>query len=176
MSSSELETDDEDYFTIDTLSNEDLKAIAANPEYKTLLRELLNDGDHTADPGDRLSDGNASDLDTSTGANTTSRDEEQSYVGADTATSVIQAAHTPNRVSGASDSEPPPSKRRKEGNGDEPSTSGLFDPVLAGTEEDEYQFAPPKMISDYLERHFRRSLTKEERKAMLKVDPKPKHL
>ena len=80
---------------------------------------------------------------------------------------------TPNRVAGMGDSEPPPAKRRKEGDGDEPSTSGLFDLVLAGTEEDEYQFTPPKVISNYLEKHFRRSLTKKERKAMLKADPKP---
>ena len=31
----------------------------------------------------------------------------------------------------------------------------------------------PKVIADYLEKHFRRSLTKRERKAMLKADPKP---
>ena len=64
-------------------------------------------------------------------------------------------------------------KRKREGDGEEPSMPGLFDPVLAGTEEDEYQFTPPKVISNYLEKHFRRSLTKKERKAMLKADPKP---
>ena len=53
---------------------------------------------------------------------------------------------TPNRVTGMGDYEPPPTKR-KEGDGKEPSTSDLFDPVLAGTGEDEYQFTLPKMIS-----------------------------
>ena len=33
-------------------------------------------------------------------------------------------------------------------------------------EDDNYQFTPPKMISNY---HFQRSLTKKERKAMLKA-------
>ena len=65
-------------------------------------------------------------------------------------------------------------EREKGGGGEEPSTPGLLDPVLvAGTEEDKYQFTPPRVISNYSEKHFRRSLTKEERKAMLKADPKP---
>ena len=58
------------------------------------------------------------------------------------------------------DNEPSPAKRM-EGDGDEPSTSGLFDPVLAGTEEDKYQFTPPKVISNYLEKHFQHSLIKK---------------
>jgi hypothetical protein len=157
MGDSESEIDEEDYLTIDTLSKEDLTAIVANPRYKTLLTELLNDSDHSADPEDRLSDGNTSDLDTSSSANPASRGE---------------LPATPNQVTGTGDNGPPPAKR-KEGDGYEPSTSGPFDPVLAGTQEDEYQFTPPKVISNYLEKHFRRSLTKKERKAMLKADPKP---
>ena len=71
-----------------------------------------------------------------------------------------------------SDDEPPHRKRKKEGGGEEPSTPGLLDPVLAGTEEDKYQFTPPRVISNYSEKHFRRSSTKKERKAVLKADPK----
>ena len=159
MSTSESEIEDEDYITIDALSKEDLTAIVANPRYKTLLTELLNDSDHSADPEDRLLDGTTSDLDTSSGANPVTRDE---------------LPATPNRVTGLGDNaEPPQAKRQKGDDDDKPSTSGPFDPVLAGTEEDEYQFTPPKVISNYLEKHFRRSLTKKERKAMLKADPKP---
>ena len=158
MSASESEIEGDDFVSVDALLKEDLTAIVGNPRYKTLLTELLNVSDHSADPEDRLSDGTTSDLDTSNGANPTTRDE---------------LPATPNRVAGMGDNEPPPAKRRKEGDGDEPSTSGLFDPVLAGTEEDEYQFTPPKVISNYLEKHFRRCLTKKERKAMLKADPKP---
>ena len=55
-------------------------------------------------------------------------------------------------------------------------TSGLFDPVIAGSEEDEQHFSPPKVVCDYLEKHFRCSLTTRERKAMLKADPKPSTL
>ena len=49
----------------------------------------------------------------------------------------------------------------------------VFDPILAGSEEDEYHFKPHKLVKDYLETHFRRCLSKKERKAMLKADPKP---
>ena len=55
----------------------------------------------------------------------------------------------------------------------EASTSKCFDPVLAGCDQDEYHFQPHKVIKEYLGKHFRRSLTKKERKAMLKADPKP---
>ena len=120
-----------------SLSKEDLTAIVVNHRYKTLLTELLNDSDHSADPKDRLLDGNTSDLDTSNGANPATRDEEL-------------AAETLNRGGSTGDDELPPVKRRKEGDCDEPSTSGLFDPVLADTEQDEYQFIPPRMISNKL--------------------------
>ena len=53
MSTSESEIEDEDYITIDALSKEDLTAIVANPRYKALLTELLNDSDRSADPEDR---------------------------------------------------------------------------------------------------------------------------
>ena len=154
MSSSESESEDSDFVTIDALSKEDLTAIVANPRYKMLLTELLNISDLSANPEDRTSGGTTPDLGTGNGANPATRDED-----------------SPN-LNREGDDEPP-AKRRKEGGDDGPSTSGLFDPVMAGTEEDEYQFTPPKVIADYLEKHFRRSLTKRERKAMLKADPKP---
>lgn len=141
MSDSGLEIDEDDYVTMDMLSKEDLTAIVANPKYKT----LLNNSDPSADPEDRLSDGSSSDLDTSSSANPASRD---------------RLPATPNRMTGMGDDEPPPAQR-KEGSGEELSTSGLFDPILSGT-EDENRFIPPKVISNYLEKHFRRSLTKKE--------------
>ena len=61
------------------------------PRYKTLLTELLSDSDLSANPEDRLSDGNTSDLATSSGANPASRD---------------KLSATPNRVTGMSDDEP----------------------------------------------------------------------
>ena len=111
MSDSGSEIDEDDYVTMDTLSKEDLTAIVANSRYKTLLTELLNDSDPSADPEDRLSDGSTSDLDTSSGTNPASRD---------------KLPATPNQVTGMGDNEPPPTKRKKEGDGEEPSTSGLL--------------------------------------------------
>ena len=64
MSALESDSEDSDFITIDTLSKEDLTAIVANPRYKTLLTELLNVSDHSANPEDRVSDGTTSDLDT----------------------------------------------------------------------------------------------------------------
>ena len=52
------------------------------------------------------------------------------------------------------------------------STTKVFDPILAGSEEDEYQFKPHKVVKNYLETHFRCCLSKKERKAMLKADLK----
>ena len=49
MSSSEQDSDVEDYLTLDTLSEVDLAAIARNPRY--LLTELLDHGEDPADPG-----------------------------------------------------------------------------------------------------------------------------
>lgn len=103
MSASESEIEGEDYITLDTLSKEDLTAIVANPRYKMLLTELLNDSDHPLEPEDRLSGGNTTDLDTNDGANPANRDEDL-------------AAKTPNRESSAGDDGPPPVKRRREMN------------------------------------------------------------
>ena len=74
MSDSGSEINEDDYVTMDTLSKEDLTATVANPRYKTLLTKLLNNSDPSADPEDRLPDGNTSDLDTSSGANPASCD------------------------------------------------------------------------------------------------------
>ena len=46
----------------------------------------------------------------------------------------------------------------------------MFDPIKS---EDEYHFKPHKVVKDYLETHFCHCLSKKERKAMLKADPKP---
>ena len=54
-----------------------------------------------------------------------------------------------------------------------PPNSLIIMAIVAGTEEDEYHFKPPEVVKDYLEKHFRRSLSKKERKAMIKADPRP---
>ena len=101
ISTSGSESEEEDYITLDVLSKEDLTTIVANPRYKTLLIELLNDSDHSADPEDRLSDGNTSNLDTSNGADPATCDEGL-------------VAEILNQGGSTGDDELPPVKRRKE--------------------------------------------------------------
>ena len=78
--------------------------------------------------------------------------------------------------SSGQDDPPAPKRPRLDNEGASSSETYLFDPVMAGTEEDECHFTPPEVVNDYLERHFRRSLSKKERTAMLKRDPKPSTL
>ena len=49
----------------------------------------------------------------------------------------------------------------------------FFDPSLEQEDRDEFRVDVPQGIEKYLNRHFRKSLTKEERTAMLKKHPKP---
>ena len=65
----------------------------------------------------------------------------------------------------------PPHKRGSKDSETATSRAPVFDPVLAGSEEDEYHFKPHQVIHNYMERHFRRTLSKKERKAMIKADP-----
>ena len=48
-----------------------------------------------------------------------------------------------------------------------------FNPELEKEDKEEFKTKVPKTVGKYLEKHFRRSLSKEERTAMLKKYPKP---
>ena len=174
MASWELEIEEEDYLTLSTLSDEDLTT-AANPKYRMLLTELLNEGIH----GDNPQDDPLEDIDPEStmrlGADPNSHVHVRSDLGADPTTihakgtSALDQVRTDDQL----DSEPPPAKKLKKDDDSESTTSSLFDPVIAGSEEDLYHFTPPKVVKDFLERHFHHGLTKRERKAMSKADPKP---
>ena len=47
-----------------------------------------------------------------------------------------------------------------------------FDPSKE-KETEEFRFKAPKVVNSYMEKHFQRTLSKEERTAMLRVHPKP---
>ena len=47
-----------------------------------------------------------------------------------------------------------------------------FDPSKK-KETEEFRFKAPKVVNSYMEKHFQRTLSKEERTAMLRVHPKP---
>ena len=48
-----------------------------------------------------------------------------------------------------------------------------FDPSLDKEDREEFKFVVPSTVGTYLEKHFRRALSKEERTAMLRKHPKP---
>ena len=62
-------------------------------------------------------------------------------------------------------------KRRKLEAGNKDLTSP-FDPSKE-KETEEFRFRAPNVVNSYMEKHFRRTLSKEERTAMLRVHPKP---
>ena len=47
-----------------------------------------------------------------------------------------------------------------------------FDPTLEREDKDDFKVKVPTTIERYIDKHFRRSLSKEERTAMLKRHPK----
>ena len=48
-----------------------------------------------------------------------------------------------------------------------------FDPTLEREDKDNFKVKVPTTIERYIDKHFRRSLSKEERTAMIKRHPKP---
>ena len=71
----------------------------------------------------------------------------------------------------------PPTKRLKTASSQLSSSSESedesFNPILEREDKDDFKVTVPKAIGKYVEKHFRRSLSKEERTAMLKRHPKP---
>ena len=62
-------------------------------------------------------------------------------------------------------------KRRKLEVGNKDLTTP-FDPSKE-KEAEEFRFRAPNVVNSYMEKHFRRTVSKEERTAMLSVHPKP---
>ena len=171
---------EEDCITLEALSEDDLRSIALNPKYSQLLSELLGNerqpedirSDDTVENEVCISEGSVADPTTS--------DKHSEDLAADPANSLSRDT-APDRASPSSlgkrsssvDEEQPPAKKLKVNSEAGCSAAKVFDPILAGSEEDEYHFKPHKVVKDYLETHFCRCLSKKERKAMLKADPKP---
>ena len=164
----------DDSVSIDALTQDDLVAISSDPRYRQLLNELLE-----APLGNQSSTDNTS-SDTNIGNGTDPTIPPPSVVQPD------QLATSPgsgqsNVVSrlllesvlgkrGSTDLDPPPGSKR----GDKPLHSAQpFDPTLDREDKEDFRFTAPKQITEYLEKHFRRGLSKEERTAMLKRHPKP---
>ena len=165
----------EDRICLDTLSEEDLSHIATNERYKQLLVDLL--GPSITLPGDGKEGKSVDSTPQSKSAADPSRIQ---VVGADHpscsptgSTSSLDRDNVPYSENHGhnepSEDDPPPAKRpRKENQGEY-----LFDPVEVG-KKDDFHFNPPEVVKKYIEKYFRRVLSKQERAAMLKADPKPK--
>ena len=70
----------------------------------------------------------------------------------------------------------PPAKKTKvspQSSSASESEDESFDPTLEREDEDDFKRKVPKTIEKYIDKHFRRSLSKEERTAMLRRHPKP---
>ena len=171
MVSSELENKEEDYLTLSTLSDEGLTLTAANPKYRSFLTELLNEGIHTRMTLQRTLILNLPrDLVLTPPLLSMYR-----VVLVLTPPPLLQKVPLPltRHVQMTSQKV---SYHQQKSWGRMMTVNPLhpaYDSVIAGSEEDLYHFTPLKVVKDYLERHFCCSLTKRERKAMLKADLKP---
>ena len=170
---------DEDRIRLDALSEEDLSYIASSEKYSQLLREQLPDKEAPAsiDPSGESVDSAPRSTPPATEADHPGRRElskDHIQPGADPTTArnthipsslnpdqVVRGGQTQAEETSLSGDEdvtpegPLPKRLRLEGEAG-PSSLGvefeyLFDPVMAGTEEDEYHFTPPEVVSNYLE-------------------------
>lgn len=198
VSDSESDTEKE-VVSLGALSQDELLYIAGNSKYRSILSDLLapymeeslsettsvQTADHTDDQPEK-------------GANPTvyklpSRQEG----GADTSPSIAKkgALKRPSEGSSSqpkkrqrmspkgtrkrkSETEaftPPPKKSKSSSQSSSASESGdeSFDPTLEREDKDEFKMKVPRTVEKYIDKHFRRSLSKEERTAMLKRHPKP---
>ena len=88
------------------------------------------------------------------------------------------AAHKRKTLQSESTSAPSSKRRRMESHSDSSESdsedeSGGFNPTLEQEDRDEFRMDVPRPVAKYVNRHFRKALTKEERTAMLKKHPKP---
>lgn len=192
---------EKDIVSLDALSQEELQYIVGNSTYRDILSDLLSpfvDGD--SETGSVVSaDHTVTDNQSQKSAKPVvyklaNRQEK----GADTSSfqAKKKALKRPSEGSGSSPSkkrrrvESEISRKRKSGAGAlvspakklkvSPQSSSAsesenesFDPTLEREDKDDFKVKVPRTIEKYIDKHFRRSLSKEERTAMLKRHPKP---
>ena len=176
--------DSEDAVSLKALSDEDLAYIAKNPIYRAMLQDLISPIIEESGGGHTSADNTSSSSRTGRGTDTTrsreanrvpdqhadESDESEAEEQSDQDTATIIVEKICHALGKRKKSTLTASKRQKEGEGEEPR---LFDPSLDREDKDEYKFDPPKVVTKYLEQHFRKGLAKDERTAMLKKHPKP---
>ena len=153
---------EEDCITLEPLSEDGLHSIALNPKYRQLILELLGNErqpediwpDNSLENEMRISEGSVADP--------TISDEHSEGLVADPASSLPRdtaldraSPSSLGKRSSLVDEKQPPAKKQKMNPEASCSTTEVFDPILAGSEEDKYHFKPHKVVKDYLETHFR---------------------
>ena len=174
----------EDMVSLKALSDGDLAYIAKNPGYRSMLQDILapiirensNKGRSADNTGPSNSEGCG--IDTTRPAQRTRVPDQHSGSGEssdeesdeDATTAILEKlSHTLGKRKRKKSSQSA-RKLQKLDVGEDPQ---LFDPSLDREDKDEYKFDVPEVIGKYLEQHFRKGLSKEERTAMLKRHPKP---
>ena len=187
--------------SIDVLSSEELQHIVHNARYREVLSDLLKPSVDRrdelisgAESGDSA-DHTVTDDQSERGADHTRslrihrlQPATRQKRGADTSRPAL-TKNTSQRPEGArvsessregnrkrrqgSDTPGPSSKRTKTASDQSSDEEEYFDPTLEREDREEFKVKVPKKIQKYVEKHFRRSLSKEERTAMLRKHPKP---
>ena len=175
----------EDAVSLSALSEDDLTHIANNPQYRAMLQDLLSpymgESSVSTEPADTLDSGRGTDPTRHQSEGATAPDQRLARLGSSAETT---ARETLRRISEAlkrstEEVNLPTAKRQRLCDSDsdvysETSTTlPTFDPSLDKEDKEEFRFEAPDQVTAYLEKHFRRSLSKEERTAMLRKHPKP---
>ena len=168
----------DDAVSIDaSVTEEDLVSISKDPRYRQLLTELLE----VPQDNQSSTDNTSSDANVGNGTDTTIPPSDvvqpdQLATPPGSRQSNIVRRLLMEGVLGkrrSADLDPPPGSKRGNQSLEPHHSAQLFDPTLDREDKEDFRFTAPKQITEYLEKHFRRGLSKEERTAMLKRHPKP---
>ena len=191
---------DKDVVSLDALTQEELQYIVNNSRYKNILSDILSPFvEEMSEAGSvRSADPTVTDDQSEKGTSpVVYKLASTQGEGADTSSSQAKK----KALKRPSEGNPSPSKKRrrvtpeltrkrKAGTGAltppakktkvSPQSSSAsesenesFDPTLEREDKDDFKMKVPKTIEKYIDKHFRRSLSKEERTAMLRRHPKP---
>ena len=190
---------DRDVVSLDALSQEELQYIVGNSTYRDILSDLLApfvDGlnetesvisaDHTVTDSQSQKSTNPVVYKLANrqgeGADTSSQAKKKALKRPSEGESSpskkrrrVQAEVTRKRKSGTG-APVSPSKKPKvspQSSSASESEDESFDPTLEREDKDDFKVKVPRTVERYIDKHFRRSLSKEERTAMLKRHPKP---
>ena len=150
--------------SIDALTQGDLVAISSDPRYRQVLIELLEAVlDNQSSTSSDTNIGNGTDP---TVPPTSVVQPDQLATSPGSGQSNIVSRLLIESVLGkrrSTDLDPPPGSKRGNKTLEPHHSAQLFDPTLDRKDKEDFRFTEPKqIITEYLEKHFRRGLSKEE--------------